>query len=114
MDQQPFAMSYASCALGVPSECYPMTFPVGRRSTAPFARGFRNGSGHASTRLRPRGAARHATPRVAILDSQSVQTTEVAGLRGYDAGQKVKGRKCHLMVDMMGLLQAVVVHTADL
>ncbi len=46
--------------------------------------------------------------------SRSVKTPEVAGPRGYDAGQKVKGRKHHLVVDTMGLLLAVAVHPADL
>ena len=39
----------------------------------------------------------------AIIDSQSVKTTEQGGAKGYDAGKKVNGRKRHILVDTMGL-----------
>jgi putative transposase len=36
------------------------------------------------------------------------------GPTGYDAGKKVKGRKRHLVVDTLGLVLAVVVHSAGI
>jgi putative transposase len=61
-----------------------------------------------------RREGRKTSPSAAVIDSQSVKTTEVGGPRGYDAGKKVNGRKRHIVVDTLGLLLAVVVHPANI
>jgi transposase len=57
-------------------------------------------------------SGRHKHPTAGALDSQSVKTTPVAHLRGFDSGKRVKGRKRHILVDTLGLLLAVVVTSA--
>jgi len=58
-------------------------------------------------------ARREPTPSAACIDSQSVKTTEVGGVKGFDGGKKVKGRKRHIMTDTLGLLISVVVTAAN-
>ena len=52
------------------------------------------------------------SPTVAIIDSQSVKTTELANSRGFDAHKKVKGRKRHIVTDTIGIPLGVKVTDA--
>ena len=67
---------------------------------------------HAAQRKR---VGKDPQPTAAIMDSQSVKTTEEgARSNGYDAHHKnIKGRKRHLLVDTLGLPLSVYVTSAD-
>jgi len=111
----PFSTFCAQAALG---GCYLTTFRRGRQSTTTSACGRKGGTWeqiNTALRIKLREAdGREPEPSAAILDSQSVKTTSVKGVRGYDAGKKVKGRKRHILVDTLGLLLMAVVHTANI
>ena len=42
-----------------------------------------------------------------------LKTTQVPGVRGFDAAKNIKGRKRHLLVDTLGLLMSVAVTAAS-
>ena len=80
--------------------------------TLAAARPLESDSRPLATRLR-RQLGRKPSPSAAMIDSQSVKTTEVGGKeRGYDKVKNVNGRKRHLLVNTLGLVVMAVVHPA--
>ena len=57
---------------------------------------------------------REASPTAAVIDSQSVKTTESGGIWGYDGGKEIKGRKRHAMVDTDGRALKLQAHSAGI
>ena len=58
-------------------------------------------------------AGREPDPSAAVLDAQSIKSSEGGEARGFDMGKKTTGRKRHLVVDTVGLLLIVMVTSAS-
>ena len=56
---------------------------------------------------------RQATPSAGSIDSQSVKTRKKGGVRGWDGGKKINGRKRHIIVDTLGLVLRAFVTEAN-
>ncbi len=71
---------------------------------------------HETVRVRVRHKiGRHKHPTAGSIDSHTVETGHTpAGVRGYDGGKRITGRKRFLLVDTLGLTLAVLVTAADL
>jgi transposase len=58
-------------------------------------------------------AGRDPEPSAAVLDAQTIKSSDGGEARGYDAGKRTTGRKRHVVVDTMGLLLVVMVTSAS-
>jgi len=56
---------------------------------------------------------REASPSAAVLDAQSIKSSEGGPDRGFDAGKKTTGRKRHLITDTLGPVLVVAVTSAS-
>jgi putative transposase len=98
--------------------CLPHEYPPWHTVSWWFARWRRDGTWERlNTALRQRvrvALGRHPQPSAGIIDSQSVSSSGVGGLRGLDGGKKIHGRKRHLLVDTLGLVLKAVVDSASI
>ncbi|WP_435113974.1 IS5 family transposase [Nocardiopsis synnemataformans] len=69
---------------------------------------------HDALRAQVRAAhGRDPAPSAAVLDAQSIKTSEGGQARGFDAGKRTTGRKRHMVVDTLGLVLVIAVTSAS-
>jgi transposase len=69
---------------------------------------------HDTLRAMVRAAdGRDPDPSAAVLDAQSIKSSEGGEQRGFDMGKKTTGRKRHVVVDTLGLILVVMVTSAS-
>jgi Transposase and inactivated derivatives len=105
---------------GIAWEYLPHDFPPYQTVYGYYARWEKDGTTEAiHEALRDevrRAAGRDAQPTAAVVDSQTVPTSPNVpeSSQGIDAGKKVKGRKRHIAIDLLGLLLVVLVSAASM
>lgn len=103
---------------GCPWRQLPRTYPHWRTVYGYFARWQSDGTLirlHDTLRAQVRRQeGRHKHPTAGSMDSQSIKSTHVPGVRGRDVFKRVTGRKRHLIVDTQGLLLCVCVTCANI
>ncbi len=57
-------------------------------------------------------AGRQPQPSACIVAGPSVKTSGMGGVRGFDGGQTINGRKRHIAVDTLGLVLRAIVQSA--
>ena len=101
---------------GIPWRMLPPCFPPRQTVYGWFSawrdKGVWESINHTLVMLDRERAGREASPSAAVIDSQSIKTTEAGGPRGYDAGKKINGRKRHAMVDTDGRALEIQVGSA--
>src|SRR5271157_3784437 len=110
-------LSSTSCVAVANGACCRGTSRLIRRSTITFEAGGYWGHGNGYTTDCAGMCGKH----MAAIGSRALDYRQSdgkddrkGGIRGYDAGKRILGRKRHIVVDVLGLLLIVMVHSAGI